>query len=372
MPTRHPDMRSASALHDWYRTLISVDAPDDRNAGPAVLRKSAADTVAFVSRPVAFASRPITAAMLSSRPVVRVLGPIEVVVDGAPQPIRPMARRLLAILAAAPGRVIRTDQILDQLWPETRPATANKTLQTHIVHLRRALGPNAIAHRSGGYLLATAVVALDARDLEALAQQAENAVADGRIDEASGALESAVRLLRGMPFDEFAVDEFAIAEVARSQELAWRAIELRAECAIEKGTAPAAISYLERLVAEQPLRESAWTVLIQAQVAAGRRGDATRTAERARASLRKSSGQGPDRPYGRPRRRFRSRSPTWLRSSRFLRVSLRSASPRCGAALTAGVAQRFVDDGGIALFGRADADRGVPRRPVDFEGPDFD
>ena len=256
-----------------------------------------------------------------------------------------MARRLLAILAAAPGRVIRTDQILDQLWPETRPATANKTLQTHIVHLRRALGPNAIAHRSGGYLLATAVVALDARDLEALAQQAENAVADGRIDEASGALESAVRLLRGMPFDEFAVDEFAIAEVARSQELAWRAIELRAECAIEKGTAPAAISYLERLVAEQPLRESAWTVLIQAQVAAGRRGDATRTAERARASLRKSSGQGPDRPYGRPRRRFRSRSPTWLPSNRFLRVSLRSASPRCGVALMAGVAQRFVDDG---------------------------
>ena len=204
-----------------------------------------------------------------------------------------MARRLLAILAAAPGRVIRTDQILDQLWPETRPATANKTLQTHIVHLRRALGPKAIAHRSGGYLLDTAVVALDANDLEALAQQAEKAVANGRIDEASTALESAVRLLRGMPFDEFAVDEFALAEVVRLQELAWRAIELSAECAIEKGTAPAAISYLECLVAEQPLRESAWTVLIQAQVAAGRRGDATRTAERARAVLAQELGSRP-------------------------------------------------------------------------------
>ena len=82
-----------------------------------------------------------------------------------------------------------------------------------------------------------------------------------------------------------------------------------------------------------------------------------------------SSGQGPDRPYGRPRRRFRSRSPTWLPSNRFLRVSLRSASPRCGAALI--VEQRIVDDKGSGGFGRADSDLGVPYRPVDFVRPDL-
>ena len=46
---------------------------------------------------------------------VRVLGPVEAVVDGQSRPLRPMARRLLAVLAVMSGRVVRTEQILCRL-----------------------------------------------------------------------------------------------------------------------------------------------------------------------------------------------------------------------------------------------------------------
>ena len=96
-----------------------------------------------------------------------------------------------------------------------------------------------------------------------------------------------------MPFDEFAVEEFAAAAVAHLQELSWRAVELRAECAIRLGTAPGAVGYLERLVTEQPLRESAWVLLIRALISSGRHCHAAGAAERARTILDQELGTEP-------------------------------------------------------------------------------
>ena len=106
---------------------------------------------------------------------------VEAVVDGKSRPLRPMARRLLAVLAVTSGRVVRTEQVLCRLWPESLPATADKTLQSHVLHLRRALGPTAVAHRSGGYALDTSVVSVDSVRLEALVGHALRRVCDGGV-----------------------------------------------------------------------------------------------------------------------------------------------------------------------------------------------
>jgi DNA-binding SARP family transcriptional activator len=231
--------------------------------------------------------------MTASRCVVRVLGPVEVVIDDNVQPLRPMARRLLAVLAAAPGRVVRVERLIDDLWPESQPVSAEKTLQTHVVHLRRAMGPSAITYRAAGYVLNIDVVSLDALELERQVLLAEQAVQRNQYGEGLAHLEGAAGLLRGVPFDEFAVNEFATAEVARLSELEWRSVELSADCSARVGRAESMVGPLERLVLEQPLRESAWSSLIGVLVASGRSADARRAAERAKAVLDREFNSGP-------------------------------------------------------------------------------
>ena len=154
--------------------------------------------------------------MAGRRHAVRVLGPVEIVVDNVVHPLRPMARRLLAILAASPGRVVRAESILDSMWPEHAPPTAAKTLQSHVVHLRRALGSSSITYRATGYLLDLNTVDLDAGEIDRRVVKAETAMLAKRWREAAIDLAAARALVRGVPFDEFAVDEFAAPEVTTS------------------------------------------------------------------------------------------------------------------------------------------------------------
>jgi DNA-binding SARP family transcriptional activator len=230
-----------------------------------------------------------------NRPLVRVLGSIEVVVAGSRYPLRPMARRLLAVLAAARGRVVRVDRVIDLLWPEVSPASAAKTLQTHVVHLRRAVGQSSVIYRSAGYALALDVVQLDSAELERCMERADRDVRAGRFEDAFDNAWVAMSLVCGTPFDEFATEEFASAEVARLSELGARSVELGADCAARLGRASAMVGALESLVRAEPLRESAWAKLLFSLVASGRPGDAIRAAERAIDVLREELGAVPGR-----------------------------------------------------------------------------
>ena len=229
------------------------------------------------------------------RPRVRVLGPVEVIVDGSKYPLRPMARRLLAVLAAARGRVVRAEQVIDLLWPEGSPVSAAKTLQTHVVHLRRALGQASISYRSAGYGLAVDVVELDSSELERCMERADRGVRAGRFEDAFDDACVAMSLVYGVPFDEFATEEFAAAEVARLSELASRSIELGADCAIRLGKGSTMVGALEGLVRAEPLRESAWANLVGLLVASGRPSDAIRAGERAIDILQRELGATPGR-----------------------------------------------------------------------------
>ncbi|MEV4314787.1 winged helix-turn-helix domain-containing protein [Actinocrispum sp. NPDC049592] len=87
---------------------------------------------------------------------VRLLGPIDVL-DAAGQPRAVAGKRLKAVLAALalqPGRVVSVDQLMDIVWGNAVPATGAATLQSHVSHLRRALGDrSAVRACPPGYLL---------------------------------------------------------------------------------------------------------------------------------------------------------------------------------------------------------------------------
>lgn len=99
----------------------------------------------------------------------RILGPFDVVEPGRSVTLGgPRQRALLAILLLRRGEVVSSDRLIDQLWGGRPPATAAKTLQGYVSHLRKALGNEVLLTRGGGYLLVTAPSQVDAERFEAM------------------------------------------------------------------------------------------------------------------------------------------------------------------------------------------------------------
>ena len=66
----------------------------------------------------------------------RVLGPVDVFVDGAPVRLRPQERRLLALLLCRPNRPVPTEDLVDELWNGSPPATARTAIRVHVERTR--------------------------------------------------------------------------------------------------------------------------------------------------------------------------------------------------------------------------------------------
>src|SRR5688572_27114706 len=85
----------------------------------------------------------------------RILGPLEVLDDsrrtveiGSAKP-----RSLLAVLLLSANRVVSRDELVDALWGERAPGTAQKALQVYVSQLRKSLGRERILTHAGGYEL---------------------------------------------------------------------------------------------------------------------------------------------------------------------------------------------------------------------------
>lgn len=70
----------------------------------------------------------------------RVLGPVEVAAGGQTTSLgRGRRRTILAVLLAAGGDTATTDRLIDAVWGDAPPATARKSLQSHVSRLRSLL-----------------------------------------------------------------------------------------------------------------------------------------------------------------------------------------------------------------------------------------
>ena len=92
----------------------------------------------------------------------RVLGPLEAETDNGPVTLGGQKERLLlALLLTRPNQVVSVEALLRGLWREQPPRSAGKTLQSHVMHLRRVLEPDrargaaaeVLITREPGYLL---------------------------------------------------------------------------------------------------------------------------------------------------------------------------------------------------------------------------
>src|SRR4051794_10026794 len=80
---------------------------------------------------------------------VRLLGPLEVSVDGRSGPPPAAAERgLLALLALSAGRVVSSDVLLQALWGEDLPVHPANALQLRVSKLRRRLSELGMGERT--------------------------------------------------------------------------------------------------------------------------------------------------------------------------------------------------------------------------------
>lgn len=224
------------------------------------------------------------------------LGPLSADVSGRPLSIGgPIQRRLLASLLARAPAVVPADTLVDDVWGEAAPATAVRTLHSHVTRLRDALGrdgPSAtIDTVNGGYRLPLGRGDLDAWIFEDLVRSAQADGDDPR--ERARLLRTALALWRGPAYGEFLGTPFADAENRRLEELRDAALEARVEAELSAGLGAELVPEIEALVAEHPFRERLWTALVVALYRAGRQADALAAYQRARDVLSDELGVDP-------------------------------------------------------------------------------
>ena len=234
----------------------------------------------------------------------RLLGPMEVWVDGAPVKLPGTAERaLLAQLLLSPGRTIPATMLVDRLWSEsTLPVDPMNALQIRVSKLRRALkamGVGDVVTREGvGYratIDASTVDALEFADrVRAARAGAAKAADDGGVGPVHvQAYDDALALWRGDPLSDFAVEQWATAEAARLTELRLAAMTERAQVALALGRHGEVVGDIEPLVADDPTLESLAGLLMVALYRSGRQADALEVYNRTRAVLDESLGLEP-------------------------------------------------------------------------------
>jgi DNA-binding SARP family transcriptional activator len=223
---------------------------------------------------------------VTESPEFRVLGPLEVVLDGiATRLASPTQRTLLALLLAHPNEVVPTDRIAEVVW-RGEPSDARRKLWFHVSKLRSTLrsAGAVLITRPTGYMLRIRPEQLDAAQFETLVRSARSILSEDSAGAAS-TLRQALVLWRGEPFEDVVHEDAVEPEVARLNELRLTAVEDRLEADLALGRGSDVVPELEALVAEHPFREHFCAQLMIALYRAGRQADALEAYRAARQKL---------------------------------------------------------------------------------------
>jgi len=222
---------------------------------------------------------------------VRLLGPVDVVVDGESRSVPGLRRAaVLAALALRHGEVVSVDGLVEIVWGSAAPSTSRNTLQSHVSYLRGVLGSKtAIRTQPPGYILHLD----DGTDV----QQAEQLLRCARqaADPAEGVpqLRAALGLWRGRPLADLADVDWMDKQAARLDRLHAEVVHALAEARLAAGEHRALIPELEQLAAERPLDEQLHAQLILAMYRSGRQADALAVFQRMRFALAEELGVDP-------------------------------------------------------------------------------
>jgi predicted ATPase len=205
---------------------------------------------------------------------VRLFGPLQVTSDGAGAVTLSSAREraLLALLAVNTQQTLTSDELIDSVWGDELPADPKHALQSAMSRLRRTLRSvgdgNVVVTDSSGYRLADGVDT-DISRFCSLLDHARSVIEDDP-EGARDLFEEAIALSTQRPLTDFAYDDWALPHIAALTEARSVALGDRIELDLRLGRSREVVSELQRLVAEQPLRERFRAQLMVALYRSGR------------------------------------------------------------------------------------------------------
>jgi DNA-binding SARP family transcriptional activator len=221
---------------------------------------------------------------------VRLLGPVDVIADGAVRPVSGLRRKaILAILGLHAGEIVSSDRLTDIVWGDSAPAL--NTLQSHVSHLRSVFGSKAaILAKPPGYVLDLGDEGTDVRLAERLLRQATRSA-----DPAQGVreLREALAMWRGRPLADVAGIAWLEEQAERLELLREQISQALAEARLASGEHAELVPDLERMVAGHPLDERVHGQLMLALYRSGRQADALAAYQRLRHTLAEQLGIDP-------------------------------------------------------------------------------
>ena len=225
----------------------------------------------------------------------RVLGPLEVVGPRGPVSAGgPVPRRILtALVASAPG-VVPVGALVEAAWGEQPPASAERTLASHVARLRdtvRDAGSTAtLDRRDGGYALLADAGEIDAQRFEGVVARAGSQPPAETI----GLLREALGWWRPPgPFADLLDTVYPQAEAARLSECRGAAVEALVGACLAAGDPGGAATEAECYLPGLPYRERLWELLVVALYRQDRQAEALDAYRRAATQLREGLGVDP-------------------------------------------------------------------------------
>ena len=220
---------------------------------------------------------------------IRVLGPLQVCVDGRVVPLRGVKqRRLMAALVAMPNRVVSSDRLVDTVWGDGPPDGAVPALAKDVYRVRTALGSvgaaGLLVTQPPGYRLVIDEDRIDAGRFGTLVAQGQQ-ILDSDPARALSVFDEALALWRGPAWAEFADEDFARPLVSGLDELRALAVECRTDAMVALGRHEEVVSELQHTVASYPLRERPRAQLMRALYLSGRHAEALTVYREFRATL---------------------------------------------------------------------------------------
>ncbi|WP_246267941.1 AfsR/SARP family transcriptional regulator [Nonomuraea typhae] len=180
-------------------------------------------------------------------------------------------RMLLATLLLNAGHVVGTDQLVEVLWSQRPPRSAQANVRTYVSSLRSDLGGGHLRGDGTGYAIDVSGTDLDLLRFEDLV--------------ARGGFAEALALWRGAPLADLPGSPLWDRRLDPLLEVRLRAAERLIADLLERGDQTGAITQLRTLLAEHPYREDLWRQLLLALHRAGRKAEALKTYGQIRAQL---------------------------------------------------------------------------------------
>jgi DNA-binding SARP family transcriptional activator len=251
---------------------------------------------------------------------VSILGPLSAYLsDQSVTPTAAKQRQILALLALNSGRMVTVSTLVEELWGDDPPRSADTTLQTYILHLRNRLSEAAdtarrdvrqlLATRHGGYILDGSSCQTDVEAFERLVRAGRTAAEAGDHRSASQTLTQALGMWSGPALADVPMGRILELEAGALEETRLSALERRVKADLSLHRHVDLLGELRLLTARNPMNETFSEFLMVALYRSGHAGRALQEYQRVRFALSEELGIDPCRRLQRLHHAVLSRDP---------------------------------------------------------------